>query len=111
MRFLQSLLFILRGLLVAWCGGLMNFSVTYANKGRMPVFAEACGSWPGLIIDSRHVCASGATRLAGLADWILIRDMIYSPGDFVIRLGQGLAIWAVAWLGFQIFLRHLRRRK
>jgi Family of unknown function (DUF5317) len=80
-------------------GAFFNAACILANHGFMPVV------WPGVcfegfVLDNGHICASAETNLLLLSDWIHIGQVIYSPGDGLLVLGQigtvvtvGLAIW------------------
>jgi hypothetical protein len=69
-------------------GVVCNISVELMNFGLMPVFEQGCEGAEGMVIDSRHICGWGATRLAGLSDWIHLGRYIYSPGDIFLAAGQ-----------------------
>ena len=90
------------GFILTVVGALSNISVMKASGGRMPVFGEECQGWEGYGLDYRHVCGTGGTPLAGLADWIRVGHFIYSPGDFVITFGQVMTLIAVVLMIFWI---------
>ena len=75
-------------------GAVCNAAVIQANGGRMPVFDDVCMGYDGMPMDYLHACAQGATRLAGLTDWIHIGAYIYSPGDGFLAAGQLLTVTA-----------------
>jgi len=92
-------------------GGFLNVLVEIKNAGRMPVFSQYCAGWDGAILDAHHTCASGTTRLAGLADWILWGRWIKSPGDILIDMGQGLLVFDLAMLLLLVIVAIIRHRK
>ena len=83
------------GVICAAVGSISNLRVEAVNGGVMPVFAAGCTGFDEAAINATHACASAATHLAGLADWIQINGTIYSPGDFLITLGQVMTVVAL----------------
>jgi hypothetical protein len=83
------------GLSAILAGRELNQIVMHLNANRMPVFSSGCDDLPGWPLDPQHACASGATVLAGLADWMHIGDYIYSPGDIFLAAGQLLCLGAI----------------
>jgi hypothetical protein len=91
------------GLGVCLTGAGMNYAVMFANGGRMPVFMDVCSGYEGEIIDARHLCASAVTNLVLFADYIRLGNYIYSPGDFLIFIGQVLCVTAaVLFIGARL---------
>lgn len=105
MKIRYALVVAVAGVAVSWCGSLLNLLVMYENFGRMPVFMDACESWENMPLDARHACGSGGTRLAGLADWILIHHEVLSPGDFILAAGQIIVVASVLWLLVLLYTR------
>lgn len=93
-------------------GGCMNFLVERANFNRMPVFMDGCRGAEGIIIDSRHYCATANTRLAGLADWISVPGYATSPGDFLLFFGEVFTIiFATAFIIAVLRSTYKKRKK
>ena len=88
--------------ILAWLAGAgANMEVEIANGGRMPVLVAGC--WPDLKLDPRHVCLGPLhSNLFLLCDWIRIGNDIYSPGDFLLFLGQAMCVVFVFMMGFSI---------
>jgi Family of unknown function (DUF5317) len=85
----------LAGLFLASLGVACNTAVVHANHGLMPVFVNECAGLEGYQMDYLHACGSHYTKLIGLADWIRIGNYAYSPGDFLMTLGELLIPLAV----------------
>jgi len=100
----------LTGLGIRVLGMVCNDAVEVANNDLMPVFRDRCGGeYAGHQMDFIHACASGSTRLAGLADWIPAHvylptsgfwtawdgwSLRVSPGDVLIAVGTLILITA-----------------
>lgn len=71
-------------------GEHLNKFVELANSNRMPVKAIECLKNADRISDGVHVCATSASHLVYLADFIRIGAVVYCPGDFAIYIGAAL---------------------
>jgi hypothetical protein len=112
MRFWAKAFFILLPIPALMCAGMfLNAWVVHENADRMPVFADVCRDFGGLIIDSNHACASGAVRLAGLADWILAGVYIYSPGDLLMAAAEWYILAALVLLLVRIGVTMFRENQ
>ncbi len=79
----------LTGIWIAGVGILMNFTVIAINGG-MPVLAEAAriaGETGELVLDSKHVLLTDATRLPFLADVLPLPRAVLSLGDVFLAIG------------------------
>ena len=79
----------LTGIWIAGVGILMNFTVIAINGG-MPVLAEAAriaGETGELVLDSKHVLLTDATRLPFLADVLPLPGAVLSLGDVFLAIG------------------------
>jgi len=65
-------------------GSLANMVVMAANGGQMPVLWPAGCTADSFSSDSLHVCMTEDTNLKFLADWIVLKWGVASPGDFGI---------------------------
>lgn len=92
----QFLNFGLSALATTFVGAMCNVAVVIANGGRMPVVEDYCPY--GFVLDSRHICAGTSAKLSLLIDRFYFGGYIYSPGDFIISIGQVLAIAAFLFL-------------
>jgi len=91
--------FIITGVLAAFAtlfGAICNVATVVANGGRMPVIEDGCPY--GFVLDSRHICSGTGVKLNLLIDRFHFGNYIYSPGDFIIFVGQVLAIAASMFL-------------
>jgi len=75
-------------------GAALNVVVMWANGGYMPVH-DYIGCVPGMVLDSRHVCAAPLDRLSLLSDRVLAFGAIFSFGDMLIIFG--IALWAISF--------------
>jgi hypothetical protein len=83
----------LSALATTFLGAMCNVATVIANGGRMPVVEDYCPY--GFVLDSRHICAGTSAKLNFLIDRFHFADYIYSPGDFIISIGQVLAVLAL----------------
>ena len=89
------------GIFCSILGGYCNIAVERANNGDMPAIVAGCSTR----IDATHVCATSTTRLAGLSDWILFGNWLYSPGDILLTTGKYVAIAAVGLVVWIMLLK------
>jgi hypothetical protein len=85
-----ALLLATAGYVLNAVGEHLNKLVEIANSGRMPVIAKECVNNADKIADGLHVCATSASHLLMLADFIRIGNVIYCVGDFGIFIGAAL---------------------
>lgn len=102
-------------LLIGFTGAAMNQAVIAANHDKFPVMVNARnlaahgGADQDGLMDDVHCVMTPSTHLNFLADWIDLRDAIYSPGDLLLELGGWLWQFApIAWFTL-IILDALRR--
>lgn len=97
------------GLCVCLTGAAMNLIAMFSNGGKMPAFMDACSGYEGAVINAHHVCASAVTRAVPLADYIRLGNYMYSPGDFLIFIGQVLCVGAaILFLGARL-MKYFRK--
>jgi hypothetical protein len=81
-----------------FCLGIfLNMLVMGANHAQMPFLAPG-GVCPDLSDDIFHSCMTASTHFKWLADWMVLKHSIASPGDFFIWGGDA-AIYPgiIAW--------------
>lgn len=89
------------GLVCSALGGYCNLAVERANNGDMPVFVQGCYGR----INANHLCGQASTQLAGLSDWILFGNWLYSPGDILLTTGKYVTIAAVGLVVWIMLLK------
>ena len=110
-------------LLLIFVGAASNQAVLWANHDKFPVRLNAfkiaviqyridntdlppvikAGIETDSMMDPVHCVMSDKTHLNLLADWIDLKDAIYSPGDLLLMLGDWLfdyapLVWALCML-------------
>ena len=108
----QALRWTIVGYAISVVGSLLNEFVMWVNGGLMPVFETTCDGFSGWQLDYRHACASGATKLAGLTDWIHVPGFVISPGDILILGGMFVVVamaGVFAWRASRALGQKLRR--
>jgi len=95
---------VLRGSPLIALGLAINLAVVLANGGRMPISRAGAGAASSALVRrgvwGQYTLAGPGTHLQWLEDWILfpppvgrvVRE-VYSPGDLVVCLGLGLALF------------------
>lgn len=100
--------FVLSGALLLFGGALNQVAIAF-NSGLMPVEFKNCPA--GYLINTEHNCAGPESHLRFLDDWIYYDDIIYSPGDIGMMLGQaGTVFTLMSLLGFGIVRGFKNRR-